>query len=412
MSTTQLTAPEIDAPLIPGQRTSSEPVRIDGPPSAVRALRALALLLILAHQVLPYPTAAATGPTVFVMTLAFLRRSPSCDRVERTARHGGRTHASRRPKVSPVSGVFAWMGLASIVACGLCPLPAIAGAAGALLGALAVHFGSRAAPAAWFDPAFTARPTQYLGRLVFPALGWLALIVGPPALIDRGLPSALRAGLALASLLPAMLTMRQFHAWARNRGRLRPGGSYVIATAATLSLAALVLAPGGLPRPTDTAAELVSAVRTAPIPHPAAAVPQVDIAGLPGGARCWAVAPQFDNTSCIFGETTSNVSVALVGGAHAAQWLPALELLAITRHWRIGAFLAQDCPQEGGPSAACAAWLHRTTSAIGSGDYTLVMLTDSAGASEDAYRTMADELRKAGRKVLTVADAAALAAAG
>ncbi len=414
MPTTQLTAPEVDTvdtPVIPRQRTSSEPARSDGPPSAVRALRAVALLLILAHQVLPYPTPAAAGPAVFVMTLAFLRRSPSCDRVERPARHGGRTHASRRPRGSPVFGVVAWAGLLSIAACGLTPLPAVAGAAGALLGALALLFGSRAAPPGWFAAAFGARPTQYLGRLVFPALGWLTVFVGAPALIDRGLPSALRAGLALASLLPAMLTMRQFHAWARNRGRLRPGGSYVIATGATLSLGALMLAPAGLPRPIDSTAEFVSAVRTAPIPHPAAAVPQVDPAGLPGGARCWAAAPQFDSASCTFGETTSNVSVALVGGAHAAEWLPALELLAIGRHWRIASFLAQGCPQPGSPSAACAAWLRRTSSALGSGDYTLVMLTDSGSAADDPYRTMADELRKAGKKVLTVADAAALSAA-
>jgi hypothetical protein len=406
--TTQLTAPEVDAPVIPRQRTSSEPARNEGPPSAVRALRAIALLLILAHQVLPYPTAAAAGPAVFVMTLAFLRRSPSCDRVERAARHGGRTHASRRSRVSPVSGVVAWAGPASIAACGLTPLPAVAGAAGALLGALALHFGSRAAPPGWFAAAFSARPTQYLGRLVFPALGWMAVFVGAPALVDRGLPPALRAGLALASLFPAMLTMRQFHAWARNRGRLRPGGSYVIATAATLSLGGLVLTPAGLPRATNPAAEMVAAVRSEPI---ATGTSQTAPAGLLGGAHCWAVAPRFDDASCSFGETASAVSVALVGGPRAAQWLPALELLAASRHWRIAAFLAEDCPRAD-RTAACDSWVKRTTSAIGAGAYTLVLLTDSSAAPDDPYRTMADQLRKEGKKVLAVADAAALSAAG
>lgn len=412
MPTTQLIAPETDTPVLPRHRTSGEPARIDGPPSAIRALRALALVLIVAHQVLPYPTPAAAGPAVFVMTLAFLRRSPSCDRVERSARHGGRTHASRRPRVSPGAGLVAWAGLASILACGLSPLPAAAGAAGALLGAVAAHFGSRVAPAEWFTAAFTARPTQYLGRLVFPALGWLAVFVGGPALVGHGLPAALRAGLALASLVPAILTMRQVHAWTRSRGRLRPGGSYVIATGATLSLAGLMLAPAGLPVPAGAAAEMVSAARTTTLPDSAGAS-RADAAGLPGGAACWAAAPRFDAASCTFGDTTSNISVALVGSRHAAEWLPALELLAMGKHWRIATFLAQGCPQGGGaPDAACADWLHRTTAAIGSGDYTLVMLTDSGTATDDPYRTVADELRKAGKKVLTGADPAALSSAG
>jgi hypothetical protein len=406
--TTELTAPETEQPLIPRQRRSGERARPVVAVSDVRALRALALLLILAHQVLPYDTAAAAGPTVFALTLAFLRRSPSCERTERLARHGGRGHATRRLKVSPMAGILAWAALPAVVAAGTAPLPEAAGGAVALVGALTVHFGSRLAPAGWFAAPFAARLTQYLGRLVFPAVGWMALLVGGPALVDRGLPSSLRAGLALASLLPAMLTMRQFDIWSRNRGALRPGGSYVIATTASLSLGGLMLAPAGLPAPTGAAAEFVSAVRTAPLP---AAAPASGAAALPGGTHCWSPAPQFDGASCTFGETTSNVSVALVGGAHAAQWLPALELLAAGKHWRITAFLAQGCPVPS-PTVACKDWLRRTTAAIGSGNYNLVLLSDASPAADDPYRAMTDALRKAGKKVLSGTDAAALSAAG
>jgi hypothetical protein len=306
--------------------------------------------------------------------------------------------------------VLAWAGLVGVLACGLAPLPAAIGGAGALVGALAAHFASRVAPPGWFVPVFRAPLTHYLGRLVFPALGFLALLVGIPALVDRGLPTGLRAGLALASLLPAILTMRQFDAWTRRRSPLRPGGSYVIATGATLGLGALVLAPAGLPVPPGEAAEMVSAVRTAPLTQSTDALP-TDPAALPGGTRCWALAPQFQGTSCTFGEAASNVSVALVGGAHAAQWLPALELLALGKHWRVDSFLAQGCPQSGAAPAACESWVHRTTAAVAAGDYTLVMLTDSSTAADDGYRLMADDLRRAGKKVLTVADAAALSAA-
>jgi hypothetical protein len=121
------------------------------------------------------------------------------------------------------------------------------------------------------------------------------------------------------------------------------------------------------------------------------------------------VAPQFDGASCTFGETTSTVSVALVGGAHAAQWLPALELLAAGKHWRVASFLAQGCPAVSA-STACQDWLRRTTAAIGSGNYNLVLLTDSSAAADDPYRAMTDELRRAGKKVLTGADATALSA--
>ncbi len=243
---------------------------------------------------------------------------------------------------------------------------------------------------------------QYAGRLAFPAFGWMVAFVVLPALVDRGLPFGVRAGLALASLLPAALTLRQFDVWNRNRSPIRPGGSYVIASGAALSLGGLVLAPAGAPRPLDSAAERGAAVRP-----PSAAPTAPATADLPGGAGCWSVAPNWAPANCSFGDKAAAVSVALAGGTRAGAWLPALELLAAGRHWHITSFLAQDCALTASARAgACANWVHHTQSAIGSGNYELVLLDDSSSTGD---QSVVDALRKSGMKVVTVPDTGSLA---
>lgn len=48
--------------------------------------------------------------------------------------------------------------------------------------------------------------------------------------------------------------------------------------------------------------------------------------------------------SCIYGDPAGTVKVALFGDSHAAQWFPALELLAQDRHWRLEVYVKSGCP--------------------------------------------------------------------
>jgi hypothetical protein len=407
--TIELTTPETDEPVIPRQRTSDDPAtrserhtaRAGHPtrePSAARALRGAALLLVLGHQLLPYDTAAAAGPAAFAVALACLRTGAR--RTERP-RHSARPQTGWQTN-STGATLIMWLGVLTVLAAGLAPLSSLAGGPMAGLGAVAMLLAARRACVASLDGPLASRPAQYAGRLAFPAFGWMAAFVVLPALVDRGLPFGVRAGLALAGLLPAVLTLRQFDVWNRNRSPIRPGGSYVIAAGAALSLGGLVLAPAGAPRPLDPAAELVATVSSAP---PAPTAPAT--ADLPGGAGCWSVAPNWAPASCSFGDKAAAVSVALAGGTRAGAWLTALELLAAGRHWHITSFLAQDCALTATARAgACANWVHHTQSAIGSGNYELVLLDDSSPTGD---HSVVDALRKSGKKVVTVPDTGSLA---
>jgi peptidoglycan/LPS O-acetylase OafA/YrhL len=47
---------------------------------------------------------------------------------------------------------------------------------------------------------------------------------------------------------------------------------------------------------------------------------------------------------CIFGDIRSNTSVVLFGDSHAAQWFPALERIALDKHWKLIVFTKSACP--------------------------------------------------------------------
>jgi hypothetical protein len=46
---------------------------------------------------------------------------------------------------------------------------------------------------------------------------------------------------------------------------------------------------------------------------------------------------------CVFGDANGTTTVALVGDSHAAQWFPALEIIATERHWRLVTFTKLSC---------------------------------------------------------------------
>jgi peptidoglycan/LPS O-acetylase OafA/YrhL len=48
--------------------------------------------------------------------------------------------------------------------------------------------------------------------------------------------------------------------------------------------------------------------------------------------------------TCVYGDPNGTFTVALVGDSHAAQWFPALERIAVARHWRVVTFVKVACP--------------------------------------------------------------------
>ena len=90
------------------------------------------------------------------------------------------------------------------------------------------------------------------------------------------------------------------------------------------------------------------------------------------GSDCMSDGFAFPLITCHFGDPEGDVDVALVGNSHAAHWLPALQQIAKTRHWRITTYLAMSCtaadlPQEfavEGGSAACIRWIHTAAAAV------------------------------------------------
>jgi peptidoglycan/LPS O-acetylase OafA/YrhL len=102
---------------------------------------------------------------------------------------------------------------------------------------------------------------------------------------------------------------------------------------------------------------------------------------------CFSDEPTFPELTCRFGDPEGEVDVALVGNSHAGHWLPALEQIAKTRHWRITTHLASKCtaaenPQEFDGDAAtsgCMVWTRRTAAAVARDRPDLIVFANRTG---------------------------------
>ena len=48
--------------------------------------------------------------------------------------------------------------------------------------------------------------------------------------------------------------------------------------------------------------------------------------------------------TCVYGDRTGAITIALVGDSHAASWFPAFRKLAVRHHWRLIPFTKSSCP--------------------------------------------------------------------
>ncbi|MDG4828537.1 acyltransferase family protein [Solwaraspora sp. WMMD1047] len=124
--------------------------------------------------------------------------------------------------------------------------------------------------------------------------------------------------------------------------------------------------------------------------------------------KCITRVPDFEVLRCVYGDRESEVTVALAGDPNAATWLPALQVLAQERGWRLVTYLKTGCPfahyrisLNGVPQPRCSAWVDQVTEELTGDDRPDLLVTSGL-----AYAPMRDGL------ILTDEEADAEAVAG
>jgi peptidoglycan/LPS O-acetylase OafA/YrhL len=89
---------------------------------------------------------------------------------------------------------------------------------------------------------------------------------------------------------------------------------------------------------------------------------------------------------CTFGSPGAPFRVLLVGDSHAANWIPAIEELALTHNWRVETHTKSACPllvapvvRDGGPYTACYEWGQALLQHIGEEKPDLVIVAQAGG---------------------------------
>ncbi len=91
---------------------------------------------------------------------------------------------------------------------------------------------------------------------------------------------------------------------------------------------------------------------------------------------------------CAFGDTASSTRVVVIGDSNAAQWFPALERLAVARHWRLESLTKSACTiadiavwqsSLGRTYTECAAWRSLVLARIKAEHPALVIAVTSRG---------------------------------
>ncbi|MFK3984625.1 acyltransferase family protein [Micromonospora sp. NPDC050397] len=60
--------------------------------------------------------------------------------------------------------------------------------------------------------------------------------------------------------------------------------------------------------------------------------------------ECFSEGTKSDLVKCVYGDRESDYTVAVAGDSHAANWIPALQAMAVERKWRLVTYLKGSCP--------------------------------------------------------------------
>lgn len=256
-----------------------------------------------------------------------------------------------------VRAVVGWLGLSAILVSSLLydansHFPGVGALAPVLGTAVIIAIGStatRGGPSVLLG----LRPLQFLGLISYslylvhwPILNLTQSVTGGP------LPAPLALALVVVSVPIAWgmyrLVEQPFvgdRPLARTRPKVVFGGALAaVAVALTVSVSTFV-AISAIPLTSADPADVASREATPYVPTnltPPLDTAAASVASLYSNG-CHAPVAQISWKDCRFGSTTGAAVVALFGDSHAANWFPALELLAADKGFELRAFTKSGC---------------------------------------------------------------------
>jgi peptidoglycan/LPS O-acetylase OafA/YrhL len=363
---------------------------------------------------------------------------------------------ARLPRM--VAATATWLGLAAVVASAVLYTDATAfpgyTAALPVVGAALIVGAGCATPAGGVAVVLKYSPFQWLGKLSYSWYLWhwpILMIV--PAALGRSANVGLNLGLAAGSLVIAAASFK----FVENPVRARKGlkarpwrgislGLSLSACAAAVALAGsqIVATVGGGGQGVDTRSLVAGA-----------ADPGQELASLLAQSTQVAAAPDnltptlakaandspvvysdgchldFTTTKnpskCVFGDVTAKTTVVLFGDSHAAQWFPAMNQVALTKHWRLISYTKSACPAASvlvyqdalkRGYTECVQWRDKTLEAIKAMHPAMVVMTnngtddgglvntpgDADQAWTDAWVASVNKVKEAGTRIVMLSD--------
>ena len=297
--------------------------------------------------------------------------------------------ARRGPAPSFRLELAGWLGLAAVLAAGVLytartPFPGWTALIPVLGTVMALRAGADGSPSP-LRRMLTWRPLCEAGRLSYswylwhwPVLVFAVGIYGEVPLGVRLILLAVSLGLAEAS-----------YRWVENPVRYHRGlakrSAYGLALLAGITIGSVALT--ALWRTTATAAstsdDQILFTRAAE---------DRDI-----GKRCIARTEDVDLLDCTYGDPGSSKVIVLFGDSHAYQWLPALELIASERGWRLETVMKSACAgtvdatrwseRLGREYAECDEWRSRALDRIDALQPDLIVASSSVGSFSSIDRS-------------------------
>ncbi|MDR6572986.1 peptidoglycan/LPS O-acetylase OafA/YrhL [Curtobacterium sp. 320] len=243
------------------------------------------------------------------------------------------------------------------------------------------------------------RPLQYLGGISYSLYLWhWPLLVVPQAAIGLATPLqplARCVALAVAVVL-AHVTTRFVERPLRTAGR-RDGRVVLVGVTATVAAVAVTLAGNTvIPQPALTSQRTASPTVPAQQPRFTPFVPDnirprlddaTEAGSAPRSVGCHNVGTRDTSVnSCVLGDPSGSMTVAIVGDSHAAHWVPAVEALAArTAGMRVLAFTKNACTIADVPvramgrhSVECDTWRGKVLDRLRAEQPDVVLITGSA----------------------------------
>jgi peptidoglycan/LPS O-acetylase OafA/YrhL len=285
---------------------------------------------------------------------------------------------------APLAHVLGWGGLASVIAAGVLysgamPFP---GAAALLptLGSAAVIAAGVSRSDRGVGSVLGVRLATWVGGISYSLYLWHWPLIVVATYVFGGLSLVQGLAVVAISLVPAYLSYRFIEVPVQKSKALSYNNSRTIGLAVISSLAAAVLALGPMlaigqqPAPaTARPVAVAPAVTAAPgataaapvallgaellaknpsLGKPKDSVPAFEPTALTAADDnppvyadgCHQSETQVEPMSCVYGAKAGKFTVALVGDSHAAQWVPALQAVAIKNGWKLETYTKSSCP--------------------------------------------------------------------